>query len=445
MAKLIISNQRTEEMVGDLQILSPEYRTYVGNQAQRMAWCLQEGDVLVLPVMPDEHFIDYVIGSLRIAREEIDIIVPPSGKCGDGILSRDRLMDPQFVAQLQESVREHDVGEVLPFHFDSTVVALSKILKLDGLTPGFAFLDQGGGRLLNSKATFRALAGGTGVPVPHGKVCSSQEEANEFLWEELLSRGYPAIVKRDFHVAGFGNEVVSPMPGVDPIGALRTVVTADRNALANYLAERWHWLTDLNRSPVVLERYFPDSLPLCAELHISDGGTELTGHGAMRMDPVLNGHVWPAPAAELPGFEVFLAVARRMCEPIHAMGYRGVVSVDAIVTSDQGILVNEFNCRVSGSTHAYSIGEHIVGGNFLAERVLVEQRRCTFPPSATMVKALTSSGLAYDHATRVGVLMTVEDNSTSGEFGEYCIVAENAEHAERLEAALAEVLASIQK
>ncbi|MFF7476911.1 peptide ligase PGM1-related protein [Streptomyces sp. NPDC008092] len=442
MAKMIVSNQRTEEMVGNLEILSPEYRQYVGNQAQRMAWSLQDGDVLVLPMTPDEYFLGYVTGLLGIDRTAIEVIVPASGRHGDGILSRDRLMDPEFYGRLERTVRASDICEVFPFHFDSTVAALSRKLGLDRVTPGFAFLEKGGGRLLNSKATFHALAGGTGVAVPPAKVCSVKEQAEEFLWEELLSRGRPAIVKRDFHVAGFGNEVISPVPGVEPVGALRTVVAADREALNAYLAERWDWLSDDDRSPVVVEHYFADSLPLCAEFSLGEEGIELAGHGAMRMEPVLNGHIWPAPTAELPGFDDFLEQARRLCGAVHAVGYRGVVTVDAILTTDRGILINEFNCRVSGSTHAYHIGERIVGGILGAERVIVEQRRCTFPPITAAVKALTEAGLAYDHATRTGVLLTVPDNSESGGFGEYCVVAKDAAHAERLEAALGELFAT---
>lgn len=143
MSKLIISNQRTEEMVGDLGSLSPSYRAYVGNQAQRMAWCLQEGDVLVLPVAPDDHFLDYVAEQLRIDRLSIDVIVPQAGSYGDGILSRDRLLDPGFLARLRRSVAARDVREVFPFHFDSTVTVLSGKLGLDTVTPGFDFLDQG--------------------------------------------------------------------------------------------------------------------------------------------------------------------------------------------------------------------------------------------------------------------------------------------------------------
>ncbi|MFI0507501.1 peptide ligase PGM1-related protein [Streptomyces albogriseolus] len=440
MPTLIISNQRTEEMVGDLELLDPEYRLYVGNQAQRMAWCLQGGDVLVLPMAVSEEFLSYVTAALGIARDSVEVLVPPPGRLGEGVLSQDRLTDEGFLAALRDAVQTHGVDRVLPFHFDSSVAELTRTLGLDKATPGFGFLDQGGGRLLNSKATFRALAGGTGAPVPPGGVFSSQEEAATYLWERLLSRGRPAILKQDFHVAGFGNEIVSPTPGIDPLGAQRALVTAGRADLDTYVTERWPWLTDGGRNRVVIEQYIPQSAPIYAEVRIEEHGVEFTGHGEMRMKPVLNGLIVPAPSAELPAFPGFLDAVQELCRPIHAMGYRGIVSIDAIVTPDRDILINEFNCRTGGSTHIHRIGERVVGDDYFEERVLVELRRCTFPPFATAVKALTEHGLAYDPATRTGVLITVDDTGPSGGFGEYCVVARDAEHVRELEQAVADVL-----
>lgn len=443
MTTLIISNQRTEEMVGDLELLDPEYRRYVGNQAQRMAWCLAPGDVLVLPMAADEEYLRYVTGLLKVDRSSVRVIVPPTGLLGEGLLSRDRLTDEAFLAELRQAVRDHGVDRVLPFHFDSSVAALTRTLGLDRATPGFGFVDQGGGGLLNSKATFRALAGGVGAPVAEGAVISTPAEAEEFLWERLLSRGRPAILKQDFHVAGFGNEIVSPVPGVDPLGAQRAVVTEDRESLTKYLTDRWSWLTDAGRNRVVMEQYIPESVPIYAEVRVEEHGIEFTGHGEMRMKPVLNGLIVPAPSAGLDAFDGFLDAVRRLCEPIHAMGYRGIVSVDAIVTPDDDILINEFNCRVGGSTHIHRIGEQVVGEDYFDRRVLVELRRCTFPPFAVLARALAEHGLAYDPATRTGVLITVDDNSPAGGFGEYCVVGENHAQAAEWEQSVAALLASL--
>jgi hypothetical protein len=136
MPTLIISNQRTEEMVGDLELLDPEYRLYVGNQAQRMAWCLRDGDVLVLPIAVSEEFLRYVTAALGIARDSVKVLVPPPGRLGEGVLSQDRLTDEGFLATLREAVQTHGVDRVLPFHFDSSVAELTRTLGLDKATGG---------------------------------------------------------------------------------------------------------------------------------------------------------------------------------------------------------------------------------------------------------------------------------------------------------------------
>ncbi|MEU3096479.1 peptide ligase PGM1-related protein [Streptomyces sp. NPDC006967] len=439
---MVISNQRTEEMVGDLGVLAPDYRRYVGNQAQRMAWCLEAGDLLVLPMPISEEFLRYILEHLRIDRDTVQVLVPPPGVFGEGVLSADRLFAEPFLSALRAAAATQGVDQVLPFHFDSAVSALVRELGLEAEVPGYGLLEQGGGRLLNSKAMFRALAGGAGVPVPEGAVCRSLQETEAFLWENLLSRGEPAILKQDFHVAGFGNEVVSPVAGVDPVGALRTVVTPDREAVTAYLKDRWPWLTDGGRNLVVVERYFADSLPIAAEFDVTDTDVRCVGHGEMRMKPVLNGHIWPAPAARNNGFTDFLEAAQRLCVPIQAMGYRGVVSVDAIVVPGGDILLNEYNCRVSGSTHAHRIRDRVVG-RAAEERVLVELRRCTFPPFPVLLDALKAEGLHYDPRTQTGVLLTVDDHSSAGGYGEYCVVAESVTAAERMEKEITDLLASL--
>lgn len=438
MATLIVSNQRTEEMVGDLTALAPEYRKYIANQAHRMVWSARQGDVIVLPSAPDRAFLDYAGEQLGF---ELTVVVPPPGRLGYDVLSRERLADPEFVASLKELVEARGIDDVLPFHFDSAVVALTHELGLESRTPGFGFVDQGGGTLINSKATFRAFAGGTGIAVPEGGVTGDLGVAEEVIWS-YLAQGKSVIVKQDFHVAGFGNEIIAPVEGVRPIGAHKTEVVTDRAALAAYLAERWPWYTEQGKRPVVIEHYIPDSAPIYAEVLVTDEGVQFVGHGEMRMMPVINGLIVPAPSAGLAEFPRFLEQAETLCRPLHAMGYRGTVSIDAIVTPDEHILINEFNGRVGGSSHIHHIGERLVGGDYFTDRVLIELRRCTFPPFKETVERLADLGLAYDPTTRRGVLITVDDDSPNGGFGEYLVVAESLPAAERIEQEFADAFAS---
>lgn len=424
MPKLIISNQRTDEMIGDLGSLTPEYRRYVAGQAQRMIWLAGAGDVLVLPVALDEEFLSYVAELKGIDRASWTVVIPPVGRLGEDVLSQDRLEDPDFVERLRAEVQRRGVRTILPFHFDRISVRLARALGLDHETPGFPFAAQGGTALLNSKATFRALAAGHGIPVPYGTVTEDRADAEEFV-ADALAAGQPVIVKQDFHVGGIGNEIISPVEGVRPIGATGTDVITSRDELSAHLERRWPHYTAGRAGRVVLEHYTPEAPAVYAELLVTDEGAHLVGHGEMRMKPVINGLIVPAPSADLPSFSLFLDDSLRLCETLRRMGYRGSISVDAIVTPDEKILVNEINGRVVGSAHIHRIGEELVGPGYLKDRVVVEKRRVAFPDFRTTVAELAAASLAFDRTTGTGVLVTVHDNARTGGHGGACLVAED--------------------
>ncbi|MEU6466782.1 peptide ligase PGM1-related protein [Streptomyces sp. NPDC046976] len=432
MPKLIVSNQRTDEMIGDLATLTPDYRRYVAGQAQRMIWLAEPGDVLVLPVEPDPEFLRYVAQMKGIDPSEWTVVVPPVGSLGTDVLSRDRLLDEKFVSRLRKSVANRGVRTILPFHFDGVSVKLGRALGLDRDTAGFAFAAQGGTTLLNSKATFRALAVGHGVGIPYGTVTDNCEDAEEFL-REAWDAGQPCIVKQDFHVGGIGNEIISPVPGVRPIGAVGTEVITESAELAAHLQSRWPQYSGNGRSRVVIEHYTPEAPAIYAELLIADDGVHLVGHGEMRMKPVINGLIVPAPSQRLADFATFLSDSRRLCDTLRTMGYRGSISVDAFVTPEEKILINEVNGRVVGSAHIHRIGKDLLGDGCPADRVVIERRRAFFPDFRTTLDKLSAASLAYDRTTRTGVVVTVHDNGRTGGHGGYCLIATDAAAARAVE------------
>lgn len=438
MGNLIISNQRTEEMVGDLDLLDPKYRDYIGNQAMRIAWCLQAGDILVLPVVPPTGFLTYVASYLDIDERSVQIIVPPAGSLGRGMLSRDRLLNSSFIQQLSAAIKLTEIDSITPFHFDSTITALVQELELVDRVPGFAFFDQRGSELINSKSTFRAIAQGTAAAVPEGRVETDKTAALKYIWSKI-SVGESVILKQDYHVAGFGNEVITPDPGLFPLGANQKHVVNSWESLKALLDYRWSWFTEEGRHKVVIEHYTPNSAPIYAEYVVHELGVDLTGHGEMRMMPVINGLIVPAPSRSLPGFEAFLDGGQNICETLRAMGYRGIVSVDAIVTPDNTILINEFNCRVGGSTHIHTLGEKVVGKDYFDTTVLMELRRCDFPPFEDFLHLLDAEELSFKRGGS-GIVVTVADDSGHGESGEYCIIAKDMNEAEQIEKLLAEIL-----
>ncbi|MFF3222374.1 peptide ligase PGM1-related protein [Nocardia suismassiliense] len=430
MARLVIGNWLNES---ELANVPSESIRHIGAQGQRMIWCAQPGDVLVLPIQPDEGFFAYATTLAGVDASSLQIVVPPAGKSG-AVLTGDRFEDEDFLAELQRIVRDRGIDRAEPFYLDGYVNRLIERLGLEKSTPGFGFMNQGGNELLNSKVAFRAVATGTNLPIPAGLVTDSAEEAAEYLWE-LLRSGRSAIAKQDSGTSGRGNEILTATTDVNAIGALHHVVITDRAALADHVAARWSWYTSGLRRRAVFEEYEADSVPVWGEAAITEESVEIYGYGKIRLKPICDGVIIPIPApdSETEACQDFLRHLQALAETMRAMGYRGLTNVDAILTPNGRVLFNEWNGRYGGSTHLFAIGERVVGSGYLDDRCLIEQRDCAFPAFDVAWRTLKDSGLAYDPAARTGVIIPVYGTKPDGTSGEACIVGESFAAAEQTE------------
>ncbi|MDR7273617.1 preATP grasp domain-containing protein [Catenuloplanes atrovinosus] len=428
MTKLIIGNQLTEETVEGDNALPDDYRAILGRVSHRLIWLAEEGDVIVLPSAPDPDFAAQVWRILGIAERPPAVLVPPTGEQGTALLYDDRYRDPGLLADLRHRVDAHGVDRILPFYFDEAVVRLAADLGLTGAAPAFRFLAESGNELVNCKSFFRTLAAGIGVPVADGRAVRTVAAAEDYI-TELLETGRSAIVKQDVHGGGFGNEIYTGTEGLNGIGANRTLAVDGRAAVAEHLAASWHRYSQDGRHRVVIEHYIHDCIPIYAEIDVTDDGIAIVGHGEVRMKPVNNGLVVPAPSAALPRFDDFLGDATRVGETVRVLGYRGRMSIDAIVTPGEDILLTEFNGRVGGSTHLHLIGERLVGPDYLRERVLIGRNRCGWNSVGEALGTLRDRGLAYDVTDRAGVLIAGDD-------GQCLMVGKSLDHALELERAM---------
>lgn len=131
------------------------------------------------------------------------------------------------------------------------------------------------------------------------------------------------------------------------------MVLADRAAVAVYVAERWTWLTAGRGQRVVVEQYFADSAPLYAEFAIDDAGVVLVGCGEMVMRPTVVGEITPPVTPDAESRAELVAQGARLCEALRAIGYRGRVSADAVLTPKGEIRFHETNGRLTGSSHLH--------------------------------------------------------------------------------------------
>ncbi|MEU9044690.1 MULTISPECIES: peptide ligase PGM1-related protein [unclassified Kitasatospora] len=435
MTTLCIANNRTEEMVGDLTGMEPLEQRFAGCGAQRMLWWAEDGDVLVLPWGPDPEYLAYVTGLTGVRADSLTFVVPPPGAQGDQVLTTDRLVDPDFRAQLRRALAGRTVDQVLAISPNGAVAELADALGLAHAMPGHPFAAQGGNALVNSKAGFRALAAGAGVPIPPGRVAGSPAEVEAAI-EHLLTQGHSVMVKVEYQAGGFGNEILSRDEQVDAVGAERVVPLPDRAAVAAYVAERWTWLTGGRGQRVVVERYFADSAPLYAQFLIDDTAVVLSGCGEMVMRPVVIGEITPPVTPDSDVLAELVAQGARLSEALRVIGYRGTVSADAVLTPKGEIYFHETNGRLTGSSHLHdAYFGRLLRAEHRDSRYILELAGLTVPSFAQAVAAIDTAGLAFDPQTGTGVLYSCDFAPADGSVM-YCVIAESPEDTRALETAL---------
>lgn len=435
MTRLLVGNDFIEDVRDD--------RGWTGWWVQRLAWFARSGDVLVLPTPPDRAFFDYVAHLTGVPFEQLSIVVPPSGSGPDGMLGADRLEDPALADSLRAALAGRDVDDVIALWPDQAVARLMRSLGIESAMPGYGFVAQAGGVLANSKSAFRTVAAGVGVPLPDGAVCTSRRVLVRAV-EDLLETGEAVVAKHDWMSGGRGNEILSTVDGIRPIGARRVVRVDGRADIEAWADERWSWLSSAGRGRPVVEHYLRDSSAYFCEFSISDGSVDFRGDGELLSAPYAVGQVMPPQDLEPEVREEITEGGRRLAEAIAAMGYRGILGPDAIVTPQREVMFTEWNGRVTGSTHIYEqIGRGVVGPSFGSDRMILERvwpREWSVADFSDARARLEASGLAYDRVELTGVVLTNAFDGTNGVM--YCVVGASADAAWVVDRELAAVFGS---
>ncbi|WP_433017995.1 hypothetical protein [Kribbella sp. CA-294648] len=262
----------------------------------------------------------------------VKVFVSPEGRFGRRQIDPLTLLDSGFV----RSVADHLEGETELFALFPSA-QLSEFGAKLGLThsiPGAAYFEQGGTALANSKAVFRAVAAGAGVPTSPGAVCQTAAEAANAM-QRLIDQGHDVMVKKAQHGGAAGNEIVlrtgSPVP--TNIGGRHVHRLTGPDAVGRYWDERWEWASAGGTYPAIVEGLLDVIASCYAEYEVTDCGVELAGTGRLSyMDRMLmSDTLTPAPTEADPHHPL-VAGAGALARSYQALGYRGYLCADAVAT-----------------------------------------------------------------------------------------------------------------
>ncbi|MGW1411732.1 preATP grasp domain-containing protein [Streptomyces sp. NPDC002403] len=386
---------------------------------QRLLWFARPGDLLILCCEPDTAFVDYALAHTGVNREELTVLTTPSGAWDDRLLAPASLTVPAFVDRVRSALGPAGAGavsEVFALWPSAAVARLADVLGVADRFPGAAFFGQGGGEIGNNKANFRALAAAAEVPILPGRVCRSRTEAIEAT-DALLECSAPGavMVKQAHNGAGVGNQLLvrDTEMAVDHVGARHLHhLTPGPNGVAAYWAERWPWASGEGRWPVVIEEFAPGADAVYSEHYASDEGTRATEAGRLLyVGRRLSHQVVPLGSVTEAARAALLDGGARLAEAYRAFGYRGHLSADALVLPDGSVVFTEVNAQVSGSLHIYQAIAHGIV-DIVAEpaRQVVEYHvppTWAVPSFTAFLAALDELDLAYDPATRTGVIVSM--------------------------------------
>ncbi|WP_043636269.1 peptide ligase PGM1-related protein [Nonomuraea candida] len=440
MPKVIIANVDSDSMCGN--DMPPEVHALSSMCCCRLLVLAGDDDLVVLPHSVSDEFIAYVSELLdrRLSRD--NVVVPRDGDTRQLILNDASLNDGHVAAQIRERAGGDLTGWRIEAYFlDRPVMTLADELGLplhgvDDATDLACrdFLRCGGAETFNSKVLFRQLAGTVKAPVPAGLVASTPNELAVAV-RTLIGETGRVIIKQDLNSGSAGNTVITRHGETTLTGASRVLNLPEGECDFAPLAEElWPQVALQRNTRVVVEAYHRAAQVYYSELWVPGvaGSPKLLNFGEMRMEPTFIGFEIPGQRMLPSDLGEMTAHSMNLAREAGRRGFVGYMNIDSIVTEDGRVFFNEVNGRMGCCTNVEYLARELVGDDYLRERVVLTYNWVSVRDFPAVVKALDEAGLAWDRATRTGVVVAIEDVARCGVI-DYMVVGETAEHARELE------------
>ena len=401
--RVIFANMANELMLGTPSVTHGRSLHAV---SPRKLWLAHEGDTVVTPHPVGDDFKRYAAALLGLDPTRIETLSPASSVTEP--LAR-AVRGTPIAERLQQRAAEGAV--LVPFAVDRPTLQLAEDLSLpiEGYDPlPDAELVEWTYRL-NTKSGFREVATRLGLPVLPGTSCRGAEELLRTVRSELARSG-DVIVKLDRSSNGYGHQVVRS--NGQPPGNLAALLAAGRQRVSEqpeaFVVEQW---ADFARVPSVEIEVGPS------------GGSFLYGCDQRCPNGSFSGMVtpWDLPAET---HDVMLRAGEVFGDWAHSLGFRGVCDLDAGVTAAGEIVFTESNFRRTGGTYLHTLAQRLVGKDYLQSHAWIADAR----PGrrdldlAAAARELLASGLAFDHRTAEGVVLTADSLAVDGKW-RYLVLA----------------------
>lgn len=401
----------------------------------RFLWHARSGDIVVLPEQVDRRYLSYVCEMLGVQQDTIRVI-EHKGLLGDEAL----LQGPTFDS-IKEAVSSGSTVAARPFVQTRGTVQLARSLGMLE-EDGAAFAHENGVDLLNSKANFRKLAAGVGLPISYGIVARSQSELRAALCE-LRNTGQSLIAKHDHAGGGHGNIILAMESSVRSNLPGARVFLSMENPTDDLARMIWSELTDRFYSVVTLEVYEESQHRFYLEYDLTGQSPRLVASGGIRYEgdaaevpPRWSGLDIPSGLSRVDGVEV-ADLGRRIVSVVHSIGYRGMLNLDGILSADGKFLFQEINARWGGGLVYDVIARRLIGAGYSRTHVLRSLLDIPKMEHTKLRERLTEAGVHYSRERREGALI-LASRSDLGDGAEILIIALKGSDIDEIEAKVRE-------
>lgn len=201
---------------------------------------------------------------------------------------------------------------------------------------------------------------------------------------------------------------------------MHTLTSPSAHGVEDYVDARWDWASMQGQCPVVVEEFLDAQASFCVEYYIGDLGAQRAAPSTLEFEDrkIVREIIGRLPLTPTQSQE-FVASAAVLAQRYHAIGYRGYVCFDAVLSAQGHIYFTEANARTATGTHLNAAFEHLLSEEAGPLRIVQVNSDPTWGALSTaeFLQIVQDNDLAFNWSTGHGIAMTtppVSDRLAAG-------------------------------